>query len=89
MLPLCINPLICDDFVSGDIDSTELEDFLAEIMSAEFNSVVDDNSLAEVSQILKLKHPYCSQITERFISQGCYSSRQAASRLGHARSAPT
>jgi len=26
-----------------------LEDFLAEIMSAEFNTVVDDNSLVEVT----------------------------------------
>ena len=40
--------VLTNDTVVGDIDSYELEEFLAEIMSSEFNTVVDDNSLAEV-----------------------------------------
>ena len=38
-------------FCSADgIDPYELEDFLTEIMSAEFNSFIEDNSSAEVRQ---------------------------------------
>ena len=47
-LPLTCLPIL------DDIDSFELEDFLVEIMSAEFNTLVDDNSLSEVPVFLNL-----------------------------------
>lgn len=44
----CPLSITSQSIVQGGIDSYELEEFLAEIMSSEFNSIVDDNSAAEV-----------------------------------------
>ena len=41
-------------WISGDIEPYELEDYLAEILSNEFDTIVDDGSLADVGWISSL-----------------------------------
>ena len=61
--------VLINDTVVGDIDSYELEEFLAEIMSSEFNTVVDDNSLAEVVLSFYFE---CKLLAIDFISMLCF-----------------
>ena len=41
-------------WISGDIEPYELEDYLAEILSNEFDTIVDDGSLADVGWMSSL-----------------------------------
>lgn len=40
---------------AGDLEQDEVEDFLSELMSNEFDTVVDDGSLPEVQTFLLIK----------------------------------
>ena len=53
--------------IPDDIESWELEDYIANIMDAEFNTVTDDGSLPEVSGIF-LEQKYNIEGSNSFFS---------------------
>ncbi|XP_033029214.1 pre-rRNA-processing protein TSR2 homolog isoform X2 [Lacerta agilis] len=48
-------------FSVADLELEEIEDFLAELMNNEFDTMIEDGSLAQVSQQLRLFFGQCQQ----------------------------
>ncbi|XP_072482372.1 pre-rRNA-processing protein TSR2 homolog [Notamacropus eugenii] len=60
-------------FQNADLERDEVEDFLADIMSTEFDTLVEDGSLPQVSQQLQTMFRYCQSgeepLLREFITQ--------------------
>ncbi|XP_043830293.1 pre-rRNA-processing protein TSR2 homolog [Dromiciops gliroides] len=57
---LWLGGVVEDYFIqNADLEQDEVEDFLADIMSTEFDTLVEDGSLPQVSQQLQTMFTYC------------------------------
>uniref|UniRef100_A0A8D0LCM3 Pre-rRNA-processing protein TSR2 homolog n=1 Tax=Sphenodon punctatus TaxID=8508 RepID=A0A8D0LCM3_SPHPU len=54
---------------NADLEQEEVEDFLAEVMNNEFDTVIEDGSLAQVSQQLRLFFSKCQRGEEAAVHQ--------------------
>ncbi|XP_036598688.1 pre-rRNA-processing protein TSR2 homolog [Trichosurus vulpecula] len=71
---LWLGGAVRDYFVqNADLEQDEVEDFLADIMSTEFDTLVEDGSLPQVSQQLQTMFRYCQRgeepLLREFITQ--------------------
>uniref|UniRef100_A0A4X2LYH2 Pre-rRNA-processing protein TSR2 homolog n=1 Tax=Vombatus ursinus TaxID=29139 RepID=A0A4X2LYH2_VOMUR len=71
---LWLGGAVRDYFVqNADLEQDEVEDFLADIMSTEFDTLVEDGSLPQVSQQLRTMFRYCQSgeelLLREFIAQ--------------------
>ncbi|KAM8965956.1 pre-rRNA-processing protein TSR2 homolog isoform X1 [Sarcophilus harrisii] len=59
--------------LNADLEQEEVEDFLSDIMSTEFDTLIEDGSLPQVSQQLQTMFRYCQRgeetLLRQFISQ--------------------
>ncbi|XP_046569167.1 pre-rRNA-processing protein TSR2 homolog [Haliotis rubra] len=63
---------------NANIQSDELEDFLTDVMNAEFDMVIDDNSLPQVAQMICKYYRLCREGLEAEVRQSIASQPKAA-----------
>ncbi|XP_020835706.1 pre-rRNA-processing protein TSR2 homolog isoform X2 [Phascolarctos cinereus] len=67
---LWLGGAVWDYFVqNADLEQDEVEDFLADIMSTEFDTLVEDGSLRQVSQQLQTVFRYCQSGEEPLLRE--------------------